>query len=83
MIPARIRSFSVPTIKEVVGMSRTSLWRRKQRGRLGMDVVRFLQEQRAAAGLPALTPEAEEDVLFALAAVEDARLAKATEPVAA
>ena len=44
VIPARIRSFSVPTIKEVVGMSRTSLWRRKQRGRLGMDVVRFLQE---------------------------------------
>jgi hypothetical protein len=73
MIPATIRTFSIPTIKQVVGMSRTTLWRRKQRGRLGVDVIRFMEEQRRQSGLPPLPPEAAEDVLTALAAVEDAR----------
>ena len=77
VIPARIRSFSIPTIKSVLGLSRTTLWRRKQRGRLGMDVVRFVQEQRAATGLPALTPDAEADLLAALATLEDERITKA------
>ena len=35
MIPASIRTFTIPTIKQVVGLIRTTLWRRHQRGRSG------------------------------------------------
>ena len=82
-IPARVRIFSIATIIEVTGWSRTSLWRRKQRGRMGTDVVGFVQRQRANEGLPALSPEAEQDLLTALVAVEDARAAKAAAKYAA
>jgi hypothetical protein len=77
VIPARVRSFSITTIMQVTGWSRTSLWRRKQRGRLGVDVINFVQRQRANEGLPALSPEAEQDLLTALVAVEDAHAAEA------
>jgi hypothetical protein len=73
MIPARVRAFSIPAIKQVVGLSRTTLWRKKQRGRLGVDVVRFVQDQRKTDGLPPLSEEEVAELLAALVAVEDAR----------
>lgn len=82
MIPATIRVFSTNTIIKVTGWSRTVLWRRDLRGRLGVDVVRFVQQQRANEGLPALSEKEVKDLLAALVAVEDERT-KATEPAAA
>ena len=79
MIPPRIRSFSTSTIEVVTGYSRTTLWRRKHHGRLGVDIIRFVQQDRAADGLPPLTPDVVETMLATLAAVEDARIAKAAE----
>jgi len=76
VIPARIRIFSDATIRVVTGLSRTTRWRRRQRGNMGADVVRFMQQQRTEAGLPALD---EKDILDALVAVEDARLAERAE----
>ena len=43
---------------------------------MGEDIVRYMQQQRAEADLPPLSPEAEQDILNALVAVEDARIAK-------
>lgn len=84
MIPARIRNFSVDTISKVGGWSRTTMWRRGYTdGRLGVDVLRYMQGERAAAGLPPLEPDVQEEILTALATIEDARNAKAAETVAA
>lgn len=75
-IPARVRIFSDDTIKQITGLSRTTRWRRKQCGKLGLDVVRYVQADRAEAGLPALSEAEEADILAALVAVEDACNAK-------
>ena len=77
MIPPRIRSFSTATIEEVTGFSRTTMWRRRYLGRLGVDIIRFVQQNRADAGLPKLSREVEETILATLAKVEDERIAKA------
>jgi len=79
VIPARIRSFSTTTVEEVTGLSRTTLWRRKYTGRLGVDIIRFFQQDRTAAGLPKLAPDVVETILATLAKVEDDRIAKASE----
>jgi hypothetical protein len=85
MISARIRSFSIFTVVAVTGVSRTTLWRRREilplnpdGGFMGMDVVRYMQQRRTEAGLP---PPDEEAILASLTAVEDARAAKAAKSV--
>lgn len=83
MIPPRVRVFSVSTITEVSGCSRTKLWRRNWRGRMGADVLELIQKDRAENGVSPLSAEMQEEVLAALAAVEDAKLARNTERRAA
>lgn len=83
LISPKIRSFSTTTVEQVAGWSRTTLWRRKYRGRLGTDVIGYIQSDRARCGLPALSDVEVAEVLAALVAVEDARIAKAAEQVAA
>ena len=83
MIPARVRVFSIDTIMQITGLSRTTLWRRNYRGRLGADVVGFIQKDRADAGIPPLTDVMEAEVLAALVSVEDAKIARNAEKHAA
>lgn len=76
IIPARVRIFSDNTIQQITGLSRTTRWRRNQGGRLGLDVVEYVQKDRELRGLSPLPKDAEKDILIALVAVEDARIAK-------
>ena len=84
LIPARIQIFSPRAVREVTGFSRTSQWRHRKSkggkfpdpvklherrsGNMGVDIVDFIQEIRADAGLP---PAEEADILAALIAAEE------------
>ena len=83
MIPPLIRQFHWTTVDLVAGWSRTVQWRRGYSSRMGCDVIRYMQAERAAAGLPELTPAEVATFLATLAAVEDERLAQKTTPTAA
>jgi hypothetical protein len=95
VISARIRNFSAPTICAITGISRTTLWRRRRNnndaaqvatlsphpdgGFTGEDVVRYMQQRRAEAGLAPLSEEAEADILNALVTIEDGAVAARTD----
>jgi hypothetical protein len=72
MLPPSLREFSPATVDKVTQRGRVVRWRGGFKSRLGCDIVAYMQERRAKAGLPAL----DEKIIYAALEAEEASVVR-------